>query len=68
MRLWLLLQSWYYRQRLAHARAQQRGLERVIEMERARARYDVEHCEVMLARTDVARITRRADIVAKVQR
>lgn len=65
----LALTQWYWRNRLGHARDFAHNLEGTIMNERARAARDVQHCEVMLSRANVARIEYNADRrMAAVQR
>jgi hypothetical protein len=55
------IKVWLWKKRLAHARKYRIGFERFIVRERARINYDVEHCEVMLARAEMAIVEHRAN-------
>lgn len=55
------LRVWIWRHRLMHATNFMLNLERVIDNERQKAKYDVHHCEVELARARKMLIEKRAN-------
>lgn len=68
MKITLYLRRWYWHHRLASARRYRAALDRVQDMDRRKAQYELDHCETMLARADADAVAARADRALRARR